>query len=52
MNGGNGSVKLPVLAIDPAAELEFDIEDGAPLEKVLRTKWKGANIEWKGEAIL
>lgn len=40
------------MTVDAAAGLELDIEDGAPLEKVLRTKWKGAGIKWEGEQIL
>ena len=40
------------MSVDPTAGLKFGVEDGAPLEKVLRTKWKGAKIEWETEAIL
>eukprot|EP00750_Incisomonas_marina_P017357 INCI20272.1.p1 GENE.INCI20272.1~~INCI20272.1.p1 ORF type:complete len:585 (-),score=95.94 INCI20272.1:81-1835(-) len=44
--------ELPEMSVDPTAGLKFGVEDGAPLEKVLRTKWKGAKIEWETEAIL
>ena len=40
------------MTVDPTAQLALDVEDGSPLEKVARTKWPGARIEWEGEAIL
>ena len=40
------------MLIDTSAKKEYDLEEGAPLEKVARTKWKGAGIEWRGEPVL